>query len=209
MNSSMTFQDWLLESPNDEPDKILNLQYIEKLHQNIGIAFDYQNVPAWKDFLSNVDTPYGEIEIDTEKMVGLFRTLSNNLDELKSEERYTKVFGAGFGRPYEKHDEAKKTYFRVGDCKTALDQFARFLRGVESSLAQHAALTRHHYETKYQLQPKLGTDTLVLPNDWKEMKTLINDYQSMQTAMNKDTFKNKHGLDDVRYRSGMFEFTFK
>ena len=209
MNPSMTFQDWLIESPNNEPDKILNLQYIEKLHQNIGIAFDYQNVPSWKEFLSNVCIPYGEIEIDVEKMVGLFRALSINLDELKSVERYTMVFGAGFGRPYEKHDEAKKTYYRVGDCKTALDQFARFLRGVESSLAQHAALTRHHYETKYQLQPKQGTDTLVLPNDWKEMKTLINDYQSMQYALNRDFFKDRHGLERVQCNKEKVEFYFK
>lgn len=159
--------------------------------------------------MSNVDTPDGEIEIDIEKMVRLFRTLSSNQDELKSEERYTMVFGAGFCRPYEEHDEAKRTYYHVGYCKTALDQFAKFLRGIESSLAQHVAETRHNYEPKYQLQPKLGTDTLVLPNDWKKMKTLINDYQSMQTAMNKDPFKDKHGLKDVRFRSSNFEFTIR
>lgn len=85
-----------------------------------------------------------------------FRKLSNNLEELKSEARYTLVFGVGFGRPYKKYDEAKKTNHRVGDCKAALVQFARFLSGVESSLAQHAALTRDHYEAKCQHQPKQG-----------------------------------------------------
>lgn len=46
MNLSMTLQDGLIAIPNDEPDKILNLQYIEKLHQNIGRAFDYYNIPT-------------------------------------------------------------------------------------------------------------------------------------------------------------------
>lgn len=206
MNPKMTFQDWLNESP--EPDKVLNLDYIRRLYQKIDAVYDYKSVPKLKEFLSKVDTQFGMIDINEDLMVSMFRTFSSNLDELKSEDRYSKMFGDDFGRPYNV-SKFRVIELRVGDCKTALDQYARFLRGVDSSLAQHAALTRHHYETNYQIQPEEGTNELELPNDWKEMKALINDYQSMQTAMNKDSFRSDHRIDRVRYRRKRFHFTFK
>ena len=123
MNPKMTFQDWLNESP--ETDKVLNLEYIRRLHQKIDEVYDYQSVPKLKEFLSRVDTPFGTIDIDQDLMVSMFRTFSNNLDELKSEDRYAKMFGDDFGRPYNV-PKFRVIELRVGDSKTALGQYARF-----------------------------------------------------------------------------------
>lgn len=78
----MTFQEWLNESPNNEPDKVWNLQYVQKLRNNIEIAYDYVNVPDWKGFLSWVDSPFEKIRVDELYMVRSLRTLSRHLDDL-------------------------------------------------------------------------------------------------------------------------------
>ena len=68
-------------------------------------------------------------------MVRSLRTLSRNLDDLKKDPgKYSTLFGEGFGKQYDT-THTKTMELRVGDCKTTLDHYARFLRGVDSRLA--------------------------------------------------------------------------
>lgn len=208
MNPKMTFQDWLNESPNNEPDKGWHLQYIQKLRDNIELAYDYVNVPDWKGYLSWVDYPYETIEIDKMYMVRSLRTLSRNLDDLKQDhDKYSTIFGEGFGKPYD--TTYKKTMERrVGDCKTALDQYARFLRGVDSKLARHADYVRHHYEPKIIEAKDAGVNPLILENEAVAIHNLITDPQSMTAALNIQEMWRLHGIDSVEMVGGKFEVWF-
>ena len=208
MNPKMTFQDWLNESPNNEPDKGWHLQYIQKLRDNIELAYDYVNVPDWKGYLSWVDSPYEKIEIDKKYMVRSLRTLSRNLDDLKRDhDKYSTIFGKGFGRQYD--TTYKKTMERrVGDCKTALDQYARFLRGVDSKLARHSDYVRQHYEPKIIAAKESGVNPLILENEAVAIHNLITDPQSMTAALNIQEMWRLHGIDSVEMVGGKFEVWF-
>ncbi len=209
MNPKMTFQDWLNESPNNEPDKGWHLQYIQKLRDNIELAYDYFNVPDWKGYLGWVDSPYEKIEIDKIYMVRSLRALSRNLDDLKRDhDKYSTIFGKGFGKQYD--TTYKKTMERrVGDCKTALDQYARFLRGVDSKLARHADYVRHHYEPKIIAAKESGVNPLILENEAVAIHNLITDPQSMTAALNIQEMWRLHGIDSVEMVGGKFEVWFE
>lgn len=209
MNPKMTFQDWLNESPNNEPDKGWHLQYIQKLRDNIELAYDYVNVPDWKGYLSWVDSPYEKIEIDKKYMVRSLRTLSRNLDDLKRDhDKYSTIFGKGFGKQYD--TTYKKTMERrVGNCKTALDQYARFLRGVDSKLARHADYVRYHYEPKIIAAKESGVNPLILENEAVAIHNLITDPQSMTAALNIQEMWRLHGIDSVEMVGGKFEVWFR
>ena len=208
MNPKMTYQEWLNESPNNEPDKVWNLQYVEKLRDNIEVAYDYVNVPDWKGFLSWVDSPFEKIRIDELYMVRSLRTLSRNLDDLKKDhDKYSTLFGEGFGKQYD--TTHKKTMeLRVGDCKTALDQYARFLRGVDSRLARHADYVRHHYEPKIIEAREAGVNPLILENEAVAIHNLITDPQSMSAALNIQEMWRLHRIVSVEMVGGKFEVRF-
>ena len=60
-------------------------------------------------------------------MVRSLRTLSRNLEDLKkNHDKYSTLFAEGFGKQYDTTDK-KTMALRVGDCKTALDKYGRFL----------------------------------------------------------------------------------
>lgn len=210
MNSNMTFQDWLARSPNNEHDKVWNLQYVQKLHENIELAYDYINVPNWKKYLSWVDSPFERISVDELQMVRSLRALSRNLDDLKKDhDKYSILFGEGFGKDYD--TTYKKTMEkRVGDCKTALDQYARFLRGVDSSLARHADYVRNHYEPQIVAAKEAGVNPLILENDAVKIHNLITDPQSISSALRIQEIEmwRMYGIVDVEMVGGKFEVTF-
>ena len=210
VNSNMTFQDWLARSPNNEHDKVWNLQYVQKLHENIELAYDYINVPNWKKYLSWVDSPFERISVDELQMVRSLRALSRNLDDLKKDhDKYSILFGEGFGKDYD--TTYKKTMEkRVGDCKTALDQYARFLRGVDSSLARHADYVRNHYEPQIVAAKEAGVNPLILENDAVKIHNLITDPQSISSALRIQEIEmwRMYGIVDVEMVGGKFEVTF-
>lgn len=204
----MTFQDWLIGSRNNEPDKVWNLQYVQKLHKNIEHAYDYINVPDWKKYLSWVDSPFESISVNELQMVRSLRSLSRNLDDLKkNHDKYSILFGVGFGKDYD--TTYKKTMEkRVGDCKTALDQYARFLRGVDNSLARHADYVRNHYEPQIVAAKEAGVNPLILENDAVKIHNLITDPQSMSSALKIQEMWRLHGIVNVEMVGGKFEVTF-
>lgn len=208
MDTKMTFQDWLNESPNNKPDKGWNLQYIQKLNENLESSCDNVNVSLWMTFLRWVDSPFGDFRIEESSMVSALRILSLKLNDLKTDHpKYFALFGEDFGREY--NTTYKKAMDkRVGDCKTALDQYARFLRGVDSRLARHADYVRYHYEPEIIAAKAAGTNPLMLENIAKEIHNLIDDPQSMTDALNIKKMERLHGIVDVKMVDGRFRVTF-
>ena len=209
MSQNPTFQEWIDNSPNRSNDKYDLVKYIRALRDNVGKVFPRGSLASDSlKYLDLVDKPLGKIKVDSDAMVGTLRRLYDQIDEFKTDVRgFFAMFGQEFGWTAAER-KGFNPYRYVGKCRTALDQYARYLMGTDSSLAQHAAYTRHHYETNYQIKPARGSSVLELPNDWEKMRTLVNDYQSMEGAMNRKTFMSKHGLTRVHYLGGVFRVYF-
>ena len=210
MTLGPTFREWLEYSHNNEDDKDLYVQYIVKLHDNILVGFsDYQAVPEWKQLLSLVHERIGETDLNEEYVFLRMRYLSRSVDDFKQNERkYFEVFGENFGW---RNKETNKisVYDSVGYCKTSLDQFTRYLRGVPGELARHADRVRDHYDAKLRDAREAQEDTLVLENEWKVMRNLACDPQSTVSAMLVTEYKNKHQIDKIEHRSKKFIVHFR
>ena len=209
MTQNPNFQDWIDSSSNTSPDKYDLVKYMRALRDNVATVLPSGSAASNSlEYLDLMDKPLNQVGIDSDVMVTALRHLYDEIDVLKDDvPGFFAMFGEEFGWSVSEQ-KGFDPYYYIGKCRTALDQYARFLMGVDSSLAKHAAYTRHHYETNYQIKPPPNSNVLELPNDWEKMRTLVNDYQSMEGAMNRTAFKSKHGLSRVHHLGGIFYFYF-
>ncbi len=208
VDQDMTFKDWLNESPNNEPDKEWMLAYIEKMHDNVDKAFVCDDVLDWKRYLGWVSSPFGEIQIEIRPMILSLRLLLESLNALKTDrQKYLKLFGPRFGRDY---DAAYDRIFqlRVGAGKTALDQYARFLRGTDSSLARQADYFRNYYENKIIKAKKNRVSPLILSCYVAGTDHLVCNPLSIRSALGTNEMWRTHGIVDVKWVSPFLEVTF-
>lgn len=212
MTNNPTFSEWIAGKDHKPfgKGKYHSEKYIRALRDNVEIVFpgdlDAKNCKRYLDLLEErLDLERYDVDDMVEKLTGIYRLIN----VLKAD---TRKFLLMFGQEFGWSQEISSTFDpieSVGDCRTALDRYARYLMGVASKLVQHAAYTRDYYENNYTIKPRDGSRLLILRNDWDKMKTMVNDYQSMQGAMNAKSFLKKYGLSRVKHRKGEFHFYFE
>lgn len=208
MNPNTTFRKWLDASKNNGPDKRWNLLYIQKLNENINALPNVINVPEWKQYLKWVDTPYGKIELEEAQIIGSLRNLCGVLDLLISDQdRYFALFGDSIADRYKTMAQDSIVH-SIGDCKTALDQYARFLLGLDSKCAQHASYVRCFYEPQIIAAKEKGKDKLVLKYKPEEMLMLSKNLDTVKKALVTQEMWQKYGINSVKIRDGKLEVKF-
>lgn len=198
MPKNLTFADWIEKSPNNAKDKPRLIKYIRALRSKAkkimpiwsffsgGVLFDLMDVP--------IDKSQEIISEHEDFVINKLRKIYYWLNRLKSGgNKFHIVFGDEF--VWSKYgikiiDPEREIIW----CQMAIDQYARFLRGVDSGLAKLPAYTRNYYETNYSITPRAGNRVLVLRNDWDKMKTMANEYRRMQDALNTKSFLFRHKL---------------
>lgn len=201
MDSKITFEDWLIESPNTILDKDWHFLYIEKMYKNIHILENCIEVAnrdwRWREYLSWFSSPFEEIYVDKEKMLRSFRSLLTNLDILKKDrKKYMAFFGGSFGQNFDVNFD-KTMDLRVGASKTALDQYARFLCGVKSTLARRSDYIRNYYEQKIVDAKNHRISPLYLSDAGLNDHILSYDLLNIRSALNTIKMWRKHGIADV------------
>lgn len=212
MANNPIFSEWIAGKDHKPfgKGKYHSEKYIMALRDNVEIVFpqnlDAKNCKRFLDLLEErLDLERYDIDDMVEKLTGIYRLIN----VLKADTRkFLLMFGQEFGWSQEISSKFNPIE-SVGDCRTALDRYARYLMGVASNLVQHAEYTRDYYDKNYTIKPLVGSNLLVLPNEWKKMRTLVNDYQSMESALDTKRFKNKYGLSQVKHRKGEFYFYFE
>ena len=208
MNPNTTFRKWLDASKNNGQDKRWNLLYIQKLNENIGVLPNVINALEWKQFLKWVDTPYGKIELEEAQIIGSLRNLCGVLDLLISDQdRYFELFGDSIAGRYKTMAQDSIGH-SIGDCKTALDQYARFLHGSDSKCAQHASYVRYFYEPQIIAAKEQGKDKLVLEYKPEEMLTLSKNLDTVKKALGIQRMWQQYGINSVNIRDGKLEVKF-
>lgn len=205
MTLGKTFREWLDESNNNEDDKDLYVEYIKRLGENLETGFPgNRTIPDWKKLLSLVYERLGETEVDENYVFLKLHYLSSVVDDFKKDEpKYFAVFGDNFGRR-SKQTRKISVYHSVGDCKTALDQYTRYLRRVPGELARHADRVRDHYDKHLEQAKAAKKNPLTLDNEWKVMKNLAEDPQSTVSAMLVESYRTKHNIEDIEHRRNQF-----
>lgn len=205
MTLGITFREWLDESNNNEDDKNYYVEYIKRLGDNIETAFPKDRaVSEWRKLLGLVHERLGETEVDEDYVFRKLYYLSRKIDDFKRDEAwYFAVFGKNFGRR-NKHTRKISVYYSVGDCKTALDQYTRYLRRVPGELARHADRVRDHYDKHLEQAKADRKNPLTLENEWKIMKNLAEDPQSTVSAMLVESYRTKHNIEEIEHRRKQF-----
>lgn len=210
MTNNPIFSEWIANSRNHREDKDCLVKYIRGLKDNVGRVIPAGTLATdSKVYLDLMDEPLDSTRYNHDHMVETLRHLYDYIDDFKSNvSKFFDMFTEELGLA---NTERKgfDPYRYIGKCRTALDQYARYLMGIGSNLAKHAAYTRDYYENNYTIKPIDGLSLLVLRNDWDKMRTMVNDYQSMQGAMNTKSFLKKYGLSRVKHCKGEFYFYFE
>ena len=188
MSQNPTFHERIDNSPNWLNYKHNVVKYIRALRDNVGKVFPRSSLASDSlKYLNLVDKPLGKTKGDSDAIVETLRRLYDQIDEFKTDVRgFFAIFGQEFGWSAAER-KGINPYRDVGKCRTALDQYARYLTGTDSSLAQHGSYTRHHYETNYPIKPARGSSVLEISNDWEKMRTLVNDGKVWRVLFDEST----------------------
>ena len=198
MAREFTFQNWLNESINYGFAKETFAKYIRALNKNLKIVYpEYDDLHRALSLLGLVDEPLDSSSVEEEKVVICFQMLRDLVENLKTKPSdFIALFGDEFSLSRSKIYR-RTIEKRVYRCKTAFDQYARFLRGVSPEFAMQANYIRNHFRPHIRAAKSKKEKVLTLNYEHNRLKNLIDSDLNVYDALDNPKFMMEFGIAKI------------